>query len=90
LNALRFQQDRPGNGQKTGHSGRNSWKTLSGRAIITSEWDLSRPIARIYMIFKIYEQVWIKILAENKEMASTFVLPGYHRVSGEGSVMPVT
>jgi len=42
------------------------------------------------MIFKIYEQVWIKILAENKEMASTFVLPGYHRVSGEGSVMPVT
>ncbi len=35
------------------------------------------------MIFKIYEQVWIKIVAENKEMASTLVFPGYHRVSRE-------
>ncbi len=40
------------------------------------------------MIFKIYEQVWIKIVAENKEMASTFVFAVY-RISRVVSAMLV-
>jgi len=39
---VQFQQGRPGNGQKTGYSGRNSWTTLAGRAIITYEWDFEQ------------------------------------------------